>query len=176
MAKRASAMYSGAGDDGYTALIGGRRVPKYAPQPEAYGALDEAQAALGLARASGCHPRTAAALRVVQGHLVQAMADLARGPGAAPAEPHLGPEPLEPETPPMRGFVLPGGSLAGAFLHQARAVVRRAERQAVRMAHQGFDLPPNILPFLNRLSSYLFVLAQWEDARASSAPPPPQEA
>ncbi|MGQ9586256.1 MAG: cob(I)yrinic acid a,c-diamide adenosyltransferase [Anaerolineae bacterium] len=170
-------MFSGKGDDGYTTLWGGGRVPKYAPQLEAVGSLDEAAAVIGLARASGCHAHTAARLKEVQQDLIQVRGDLARRQDPdRPASPLLGGErvrwlegeiqKLEAQAPPLTGFVLPGDSLPGAFLHQARCVVRRAERVVARMVHEGWAGNPDALPYLNRLSSYLFVLALWEDARA----------
>ncbi|MGC8839737.1 MAG: cob(I)yrinic acid a,c-diamide adenosyltransferase [Anaerolineae bacterium] len=169
--------FSGQGDDGYTSLWGGGRVPKHALQPEAYGTVDEASAAIGLARASGCHPRTAAGLQQVQRDLILAMGDLARPPERAAESPALLQadrvrwleeqiHALEAELPPLQGFVLAGESLPGAFLHQARCVTRRAERAVARLVHEGWPGNPQVLPYLNRLSSYLFALALWEDARA----------
>lgn len=189
MPSKGSRVFSGRGDDGFTHLWGGSsRVPKYAPQPEAYGTLDEANAAIGVARASGCHPETAANLRTVQQDLIQAMGDLARDESATGQEEPLLPhrrvqwleqqiQALEAHVRPFRGFVLPGQSLPGAFLHQARAVVRRSERAVARMVHQGWDRNPALLPYLNRLSSYLFILALWEDQQAAHrAPGAPKEA
>lgn len=175
--RKRTRLFSGKGDDGYTSLWGRDRVPKHALQPEAYGTVDEASAAIGLARASGCHPRTATALRRVQQDLILVMGDLARPPEeAGQAPPLLGTERtrwleeqmqrLEAEVPPLQGFVLAGDSLPGAFLHQARCVTRRAERVVSRLVHEGWAGNPEVLPYLNRLSSYLFALALWEDARA----------
>lgn len=173
-------LFTGKGDDGYTSLWGGGRVPKHALQPEAYGAVDEASAAIGVARASGCHPRTAAGLKQVQQDLVLLMGDLARPPEKASEAPALLQAErvrwleeqirvLEAEVPALEGFVLAGESLPGAFLHQARCVTRRAERAVSRLVHEGWPGNPQVLPYLNRLSSYLFALALWEDARAKGA-------
>lgn len=176
-------LFTGKGDDGCTSLWGGGRVPKHALQPEAYGTVDEASAAIGLARASGCHPRTAAGLRQVQQDLILAMGDLARPADRAAESPALLPaervrwleeqiRTLEGEVPLLQGFVLAGESLPGAFLHQARCVTRRAERAVARLVHEGWPGNPQVLPYLNRLSSYLFALALWEDARAKGTLPP----
>lgn len=173
-------LFTGKGDDGYTFLWGGERVPKHALQPEAYGTVDEASAAIGLARASGCHPRTVAGLRQVQQDLILAMGDLARPAHKAAESPALLQadrvrwleeqiQALEAEVPPLQGFVLAGESVPGAFLHQARCVTRRAERAVARLVHEGWPGNPQVLPYLNRLSSYLFALALWEDARAKGA-------
>jgi len=78
---------------------------------------------------------------------------------------------LESQIPPLAGFVLPGESFPGALLHQARCVVRRGERVVARLVHEGWDHNPQVLPYLNRLSSYLFVLALWEDHRATGTLP-----
>jgi cob(I)alamin adenosyltransferase len=172
-----STFYTGRGDDGTTALWRGRqRVPKYDLQPEAYGAVDEVQAALGLARALAQRPRTRAMLLQVQRDLHALMAELALAPEAEqrpepfPAErvaclegflAELAQEVAKPE-----GFVMPGDSAAGAALDLARTVVRRAERAVARLVHERQFASAQAVPYLNRLSSLLFVLARAEDADA----------
>jgi cob(I)alamin adenosyltransferase len=174
--------FTGGGDDGFTGLLGPDRVPKYDPRPDAYGTVDEAQAALGLVRAGGCAPRTAEIVLAVQRDLYPLMAELAAaGEGDGPfrgaiASGHV--ERLEAwlaevqaglEMP--REFVVPGDSPAGAALHLARTVVRRAERAAARLAHQGLLANERVLGYLNRLSSLLFVLACAEDQAATARAP-----
>ena len=176
-----SRWYSGTGDDGYTGLLGPERVPKYDPRPEAYGTVDEAQAAIGLARAAGCSPEAGSVLAEVQRTLVSLMAELAAaGTAAGAAEsPFAGQitaahvaqleawlAAAEGAVQPLRGFVVPGDSLPGAALHLARTVVRRAERHAARLLHGGLLGNEQVLHYLNRLSSLLFVLAVAEDERA----------
>jgi cob(I)alamin adenosyltransferase len=174
--------YTGKGDDGFTSLLGGERVPKYAPHPEAYGTVDEAQAAMGMARAAAQDPQTRAVLLDAQRDLQYIMAELAA------ATPHMAEQVeglpqgrtawlertidnLAEELPPLKAFVVPGDSSAGAALHLARTVVRRAERQVARLVHQG-DVPnAKVIPYLNRLSSLLFVLARCEDRLASLESP-----
>ena len=169
-----SKTYTGSGDDGFTGLLGGGRVPKYDPRPEAYGTVDEAQAAMGLARAATRHPRTRAVLLEAQRDLYHVMAELAAAtPEAAERVDGL-PEgrvawlegtidDLDAALHDLRAFVVPGEGLASAALHLARTVVRRAERQVARLVHQG-DVPNvELVRYLNRLSTLLFVLARWEE-------------
>lgn len=170
-------MYTGKGDDGFTGLLGRARVPKYAPRPEAYGCVDEAQAAMGVARAATQDSRTRAILLDAQRDLYHLMAELAAAtPKAAARVDGLPPgrvewlertiDDLDEELPSLRVFVVPGDSPASAALHLARTVVRRAERQVTRLVHQG-DVPnAELVRYLNRLSSLLFVLARWEDRQA----------
>ena len=172
-----SRYYTGRGDDGSTGLLGPERVPKYDLRPETYGTVDEAQAAMGLARAGGCTPRTGAVLLSVQRTLYTLMAEVAAaGQAASPfagamAAAHV--EELEGwlaefgqavEMP--KEFVVPGDSQPGAALHLARTVVRRAERRAARLAADGLLENEQLVRYLNRLSSLLYVLALYEDQAA----------
>ena len=173
-----SRFYTGRGDDGYTGLLGPERVPKYDLRPEAYGTVDEAQAAIGLARASGCVPQTEKILLAIQRDLYALMAELAAAgdegsvfAGSVNSE-HL--EQLEGwiaqfETgvKMSKEFVVPGDSQPGAALHLARTVVRRAERHAVRLVHDGVLANRLVVRYLNRLSSLLYVLALAEDQEAT---------
>ncbi|MEJ2210434.1 MAG: cob(I)yrinic acid a,c-diamide adenosyltransferase [Anaerolineae bacterium] len=172
-----SEFYSGRGDDGYTQLLGPGRVPKYDPRPEAYGTVDEAQAALGLARAAGGTAEGADVVLALQRDLYSLMAELAAAgdedspfAGSVSAG-HVARlegwlADLEARVEAPTEFVVPGDSPAGAALHLARTVVRRAERQAARLAADGLLTNLHVLGYLNRLSSLLFVLALFEDQAA----------
>lgn len=171
-----SQFYTGRGDDGYTGLLGSERVPKYDSRPEAYGTVDEAQAVMGLARSVGCTRRTGEILLAVQRTLYPLMAELSadtNGPFAGSiTSAHVGQleawiADLESEVEMAREFVVPGDSQPGAALHLARTVVRRAERLAVRLAHEGLLDNVHVVRYLNRLSSLLFVLACFEDGAAT---------
>lgn len=177
-----SEFYSRRGDDGYTGLLGPERVPKYDPRPEAYGTVDEAQAALGLARAGGCRTRTGEILLAIQRHLYPMMAELAAaGNTDSPfagsiGTAHVGQleswiSEIEAQVVRPMEFVVPGDSPAGAALHLARTVVRRAERLAVGLAHEGLLGNEHVVQYLNRLSSLLFVLALFEDRAGTGQAP-----
>jgi cob(I)alamin adenosyltransferase len=177
-----SLFFTGRGDDGYTGLLGPERVPKYDLRPEAYGTVDEAQAVLGLARAGGCSPHTGETLLAIQRDLPSLMAELAAaGDTESPfagnitathvdrLEAWIAEAEAQVEMP--RHFVIPGDSQAGAALHLARTVVRRAERAAVRLMDEGLLANRQILRYLNRLSSLLFVLAILEDQGVTRSAP-----
>ncbi len=171
-----SKLYTGQGDDGFTSLLGEGRVPKYHERPQAYGAVDEASAALGLARAHAQSRKAAEVTEIVQRGLYQLMAELASTPENAAHFRSLNLENVtwleaqvdsfgEKVTIP-EDFVLGGDSIAGAAYDLARTVVRRAERQVAQLYHAGQVENPAILPYLNRLSSLCFVLSLWENQRA----------
>jgi cob(I)alamin adenosyltransferase len=176
-----SRIYTKTGDDGSTALGDGRRVPKDHPRVAAYGSVDELNAALGLtlaARPAAAHARL---LRSIQNDLFDLGADLCvpereaalrGGEGAsAGAAPPLRIQPDQVERleraidsintrlKPLRSFVLPGGGPAAAWLHLARTVCRRAEREVVTLARQE-KVNPQAAIYLNRLSDLLFVMAR----------------
>jgi cob(I)alamin adenosyltransferase len=182
-------IYTRTGDRGETALFGGGRVPKHDPRVEAYGEVDELNAAVGLAlvaveRAGGAE--TAARLLAVQEDLFAIGAHLATpaavegGRGSA----HLPPLPrariAEMETwidtaderlEPLRSFILPGGSDAAAHLHLARTVCRRAERRVTALAVVA-PVPEHAVVYLNRLSDLLFTLARLANRDAGRADVP----
>jgi cob(I)alamin adenosyltransferase len=177
-----SELYTGRGDDGSTGLLGPERVPKHDLRTEAYGTVDEVQAVLGIARANGCTQETADVILIVQRDLHRLMAELAAAAGGAGhfagsiAPEHV--ERLEAwiaeaeaavELP--KAFVLPGDSIPGAALHHARTVARRAERRVVHLAHEGFLPNQDLIRYLNRLSSLLFVLACAEDQAVAGTQP-----
>jgi cob(I)alamin adenosyltransferase len=184
-------IYTKTGDDGTTALFGGGRVAKDDLRVEAYGTVDELNSVLGVAVAA-LAPGTEAsdALRALiyrlQGDLFVVGAALATLPearerAAGRRAPRLGADriaSLEAEIdrywdalPPLRNFILPGGTPAAASLHLARAVARRAERRVVALARTT-DVDAQIGVYLNRLSDLLFVLARAANAAGGGAEMP----
>ncbi|MBA3415062.1 MAG: cob(I)yrinic acid a,c-diamide adenosyltransferase [Chloroflexia bacterium] len=178
-------LYTGRGDRGQTDLLGAR-VGKTDPRIEAMGALDETSSAIGLARAAVTTERVRLALIETQRDLYKVMAELAFTTEQYPQRVEIGPDrvawleaetdTLTAEAPPLREFVLPGETAAGAALDWARVMARRAERRVVAVAEAGEATAemgvrnPNVLPYLNRLSSLLFALARWEEHEAGRAP------
>lgn len=171
-------IYTRKGDDGTTGLWYGGRVPKFDGRPEAYGSLDEAASALGVARASAERGGElwTDVLRL-QNELFVAAAELATAPEAAhrlqPGVSQVTPEMAERleevidrymarvDLPPK--FVIPGGTALSAQLDVARTAVRRAERRVSALAHAG-ELPDSsVLTYLNRLSDALFAMARFAD-------------
>lgn len=168
-------IYTRGGDAGETGLLGGDRVPKTDPRVAAYGAVDELNAALGLAAAldGGRNLETdrvqalQADLFVIGALLATADPERAVRRGTVPA---LGPERIEAlerwideldeALPPLSAFVLPGGTPTAAQLHVARTVCRRAERAIVALRGERTDLEAVVLPYVNRLSDLLFTLAR----------------
>jgi cob(I)alamin adenosyltransferase len=163
-------LYTKTGDDGTTGLFGGGRVPKASARVEAYGTVDETNAAIGVARAAPLDASIDAVLAGVQEDLFAIGAELACVPGR---EGKLGSglvgeadierleraiDEADAACPPLKSFVLPGGSPQAAALHVARTVCRRAERAVLGMD----DAPPRreVVVYLNRLSDLLFALAR----------------
>ncbi len=169
-------IYTRTGDKGTTALFGGGRVSKSHPRIEAYGTVDEANSVIGLARAHLSHAAVRAHeyLDVIQADLFTLGADLATPADSRARTVRLEEEhverlerwidELEMELAPLKHFILPGGSPAGAVLHVARTTCRRAERLAVKAAEDD-DISPITFTYLNRLSDFLFVLARWVNAQ-----------
>jgi len=163
-------IYTRGGDDGDTSLFGGRRVRKSDLRVEAYGVADEVSSAIGAARALlGPDSALDGRLGEIQRDLFRLGGALADSKGAPPVAPPGDAETgaleraidrLEEGLPPLDRFILPGGSAAGAMLHLARAVCRRAERAVVRLADAGEEVPPGSVAYLNRLSHFLFVAAR----------------
>ena len=158
-------LYTGHGDAGYTHVIGGPQLPKCDVRLEALGALDEAQAHLGLARALLVSQPVAGAIARVQADLRLLMADVATVGGAQfltddhlrALETDLGD--WDRQTGGFRGFVSPGDSVPGAHLHLARTVIRRAERAIVALAQRDAAIDALTLTYLNRLSSWVYALS-----------------
>ena len=168
-------IYTRTGDTGETGLLGGVRVKKHELRIEAYGTVDELNAALGVVRAAQPSQRADQILEHIQNELFAVGAELATptSKGAHSGrieESHV--ERLEEmidlceaELPPLKNFILPGGCATASQLHLARTVCRRAERLVVELSETG-PVSPQIIVYLNRLSDLLFVLARFENARA----------
>ena len=169
-------IYTKTGDDGTTGLLYGGRAPKDDPAVEAYGSVDEAVAHLGLARALSSHPPIQAILVEAQRDLFVVGADLATNPDQrGKLRPGMSLvtgsmiENLEriidetvAEHPLPQEFIVPGANAASAALDMARTAIRRAERRALQLRHEGREVNPEALRYLNRLSDLVFVLARWE--------------
>ncbi|HEY9569212.1 MAG TPA: cob(I)yrinic acid a,c-diamide adenosyltransferase [Thalassobaculum sp.] len=178
---RLTRIYTRGGDKGQTSLGDGTRVAKHSARPSAYGTVDEANAVVGLARLTAAADGGAAAddmLARVQNDLFDLGADLCT------------PEQPDPKYPPLRivaaqvarleaeidamnaelaalnSFILPGGKPAAAYLHLARTVVRRAEREITALAETE-PVNPEAVKYVNRLSDHLFVLARWINDRGA---------
>lgn len=170
------AIYTRGGDKGETGLFGGARVSKSSPRVAAYGEIDELNSCIGLARAAlGDIKALDAALARVQGECFVLGALLATpadklGKLSPPFDTGLPADAssrLESEIdswdktlPPLKTFILPGGGPAGAALHLARAVSRRAERAVVDLSTQE-QIPDGVIVYMNRLSTWLFVAARF---------------
>jgi cob(I)alamin adenosyltransferase len=161
-------IYTKTGDEGETGLWGGLRVAKDTIRVHAYGTVDECNAAVGVARASGVPAGIDHYLEVIQNQLFVVGSDLAT-PGNAANIPRVGQaevdaleaaiDALEQGLPALTQFILPGGSLAASHLHLARTICRRAERYVVTLAREE-ACNPIIGIYLNRLSDFLFVVAR----------------
>lgn len=183
-------IYTRTGDDGTTALGTGERCPKHALRIHAYGTVDEANAAIGMARIhlAGPEPILDRRLALIQNDLFDLGADLcvperpaaSAGQSQQPVREALRivqsqVDRLEAEIDdmnaalkPLRSFVLPGGTAAAAALHIARTVARRAERLMVELAEQqGETVGPAALKYINRLSDYLFVASRHANDRGN---------
>jgi cob(I)alamin adenosyltransferase len=165
MGHRLSKIYTRTGDDGTTGLGDGSRVPKENPRVEAYGAVDEANSAIGVVLSvAALPPAIISCLTEVQHDLFDLGGELCI-PGARMIDAERV-ERLETELdgfnealPPLKEFILPGGGPAAAACHVARAVCRRAERRCWSLARTE-TVSPETLKYLNRLSDLLFVLAR----------------
>jgi cob(I)alamin adenosyltransferase len=171
---------AGGGDDGSTGLLGGGRAPKDDPRIEAYGTVDEASSAIGLAKALSTNARVRAICEELQRGLYALGAELATSPDSKASfatTTASGVERLEEFTaeleksvPMPDGFILPGSTPASAAMDVARAVTRRAERRCLALERgRGFD-NPQVRRWLNRLSLLLFVLARYEEGQSGRTP------
>lgn len=177
---RITRVYTRTGDEGQTRLAGGQQVQKDHRRIESYGTIDELNAVLGLARTFNARSEASPAqrdrldemLRRVQNDLFNAGAELA----TLPTDRWAGMVRILPEDTlrlegwidslnedlgPLTEFILPGGGPVGAFLHQARTVCRRAERELVGLLREDPHVDPEVLRYINRLSDWLFVAGRW---------------
>ena len=176
---RLTRIYTRSGDDGETSLGDGTRVSKLDERIAAYGAVDEVNSALGLVLAGDCPDQVRPVLERVQNELFDLGADL-----SVPLEREgrlrvtqgqidaleADCDRFNADLPELRSFVLPGGIEAAARLHVARAVCRRAEREALR-ASRAQAVSPLALAYLNRLSDLLFILSRFANAAAGHEEP-----
>ena len=173
--RRKSKLYTGTGDRGRTGLFGGRRVPKDHPRVSAFGAIDELNAALGLAVSFIKQRKIATTLQTIQNELFNIGAELASEKPVRRAKRQATTFRLEPDkvewlesliddydtlVSPLTTFLIPSGPSSAASLHLARTVCRRAERAIVTLERKA-TVNPAILAYLNRLCDLLFVLARY---------------
>ncbi len=179
MAIRITKVYTRTGDKGFTKLVGGKKVAKDAARIESYGTIDELNSVLGLARVfnDDLKDRLPAAQRLdeifrrLQNELFDLGSELATPPDFSyegmfkvgeddvkTLERLI--DDLQKDLTPLNSFILPGGGKVGGFLHQARTVCRRAEREVLRLSREE-ELSPFPLKYVNRLSDLLFVLSRW---------------
>lgn len=166
-----SQVYTKAGDQGTTSLIGGTMVRKHHQRLDAYGTVDELNAYIGLVRAWPTDHQTNETLIQIQKHLFVIGAYLATDDNVSDLRTKLNFEEKDIETlenemdrmesnlPPLNNFVLPGGHQAVAICHISRTISRRAEREISRMTEET-EISPRVLRYINRLSDYFFVLAR----------------
>jgi len=172
-------IYTKTGDKGETSLFGGGRVRKNHARVEAYGTIDELNAALGVALSAGPPEPIDQWLREVQGHLFHLGSDLAtpldsktdRATRIAQSQVSWLEDAIDQMTEqlePLRNFILPGGTPVAAQLHVARTVCRRAERQIVALQETS-ETNALAVVYINRLSDWLFTLARYENALAGES-------
>jgi cob(I)alamin adenosyltransferase len=163
-------IYTKTGDKGFTSLIGGTRVPKYHIRIESYGTIDELNSYIGLIRDQDIDAADKTLLKEIQDRLFTIGASLAADPDKSKMViPDLHTEDVElleeemdrinEKIPPLKHFILPGGSSAISFCHIARCVCRRAERLVVQLNDES-AVDEKVIIYLNRLSDYLFTLAR----------------
>lgn len=168
----ATKIYTKTGDQGKTSLIGGTRVSKASLRIEAYGTIDELNSFIGWVRDLQSDPGNCALLSEIQDRLFTVGSSLAadpdkdlkmRLPDLRPTDITLLEQAIDGitgEVPPMRHFVMPGGDPAVSACHITRCVARRAERLCIRLTDEDEFVGELIVPYLNRLSDYLFMLAR----------------
>jgi len=171
-------IYTRTGDDGTTGLFGGGRVSKSDLRLCAYGAIDELNAVLGVARAAEVSARCDKILLTLQNQMFDLGAELATPDPAkhgaelltdgAVGQLEAWIDSLEADLAPLKAFILPGGAPAAAALHLARCVCRRAEREIVALSETA-PVRPLVLKYVNRVSDLLFVLARTANVEAGVA-------
>jgi cob(I)alamin adenosyltransferase len=167
------------GDDGTTGILGGGRLPKYHPRIEALGTLDEASAALGLARAAAQTERGKSLLVQVQRDIYALMGEVATKPAGTYTSKKMEQsrvtwleaqiDQLETTNTVVKEFILPGDTTAGAAISLARTIVRRAERRMTELLANKEITNPILLQYLNRLSTLCFSLELFENAQAGKS-------
>ena len=169
-----SNVYTATGDGGQTSLASGQRVAKDDVRLEAYGTVDELNSFIGmLDNLHNIPGDTKEVLRIVQnklfnigGYLATDSADIDRCFGLDETDvsrlEHFI-DVLDSELPPLRRFVLPGGSRISSVSHVCRSVCRRCERRVISLQHAGVKVDPNVVKYLNRLSDFFFVLARFNN-------------
>lgn len=174
-----SNVYTRTGDGGKTSLVGGSRIEKDNIRLDAYGTVDEFSAHLGcVASLQDCPPQKQSELYKIQnmmfniGCYLATPSDFNDDPDfvAGLTEDHIillesWIDEMDSEIPPLKAFVLPGGSYQAAVTHVARTVCRRAERRIISLAKIE-KVSPLIISYMNRLSDYLFVLSRWFNVKA----------
>ncbi len=174
---------TGTGDAGYTGLLGSERVAKYDPRPDTFGTVDEATSALGLARATTQDPKVKEIIYRIQNELYLLMGELATTPenyekmGLRMTADHVQwleqvEESLKQEVEIPNKFIIPGDTLDGAALDLARTIIRRAERMAVKLLHDGVIQNGEVIRYLNRLSDLVFILARYIEVKSTLAQRP----
>ena len=171
-------VYTRTGDSGKTGLVGGKRLPKDHPRIEAFGSVDELNSVIGIVlsylaqkEASKRREKMESILEAIQQKLFDTGSELATLPGDEyEGQINIKAEDSEwleeiidamnEELQPLKSFILPGGTSLNAFLHQARTVCRRAERDIIKL-NQIDLVNPEIIKYINRLSDYLFVAGRW---------------
>ena len=173
-------IYTKTGDAGETGLFAGARVRKDDARIEAYGTVDELNAAIGLARCEPLSTEIELTLERVQSELFSVGAELATPEPEKHGTALIGNshihlleqaiDQLEVGLPPLKHFILPAGCRGGALLHVARGVCRRAERRVVTLANRvDVQISASIITYLNRLGDYLFVAARHANYEANAA-------
>ena len=178
MAINITRVYTRTGDKGTTALVGGPRVTKDSRRVECYGEIDELNSILGLARSLNAEAKQSPAgdrLEQILTRLQNELFDLGSELATPPEVEYAGMfkvsaddvsalealmDACQKDLQPLKSFILPGGGVVSAVLHQARTVCRRAERQIIRLAHEE-TIGAFVIPYVNRLSDLLFVLSRW---------------
>jgi cob(I)alamin adenosyltransferase len=172
------------GDGGTTSLLFGHRVPKHSPRPEAYGVLDEANSALGLARALVSDADLKNNISGIQEDIFLMGAELASLPDEISklksriSEEHTHRlevllEKYESSAEMPSAFISPGGTAGAAALDLARSIIRRAERRIAKLFDEGEVINPELLRYCNRLADLLFTLARYEESTESETDPKP---
>ncbi len=179
---RLTRIYTKTGDEGMTGLGGGRRVPKDSPRVRAYGTVDELNSAIGVALALGLSERLTTEFATIQNELFDLGSDLCwpedderRGRIPTVQPKHVDRlerliDELNEVVGPLTNFLLPGGAPGAAQLHLARTICRRAERETITLSHEE-PIGELVLPYLNRLSDALFVMARFENHERGVAEP-----